>query len=255
MNIFITMVFMGIVLGFIGAGGSGFIIAILVTFFAIPVHTALGTSLLAMVFTALSGSVSHYKQQNLMLRIGIVSGIFGATGALIGSQISPAIPEERLAWLTASMLFLSAFLLALRLFTKVGTYWERKGAQKVPSGMTFWFTALGVGLFTGLLSGIFGIGASSFIQIGLLVFFGLTVQQAAGTTFLIILPLAFVGGFGYYAAGNLDIMLFVKVAFGTIIGAYIGAKFTNKIHPLILKTALVSTPMIGGILLIVGVGK
>src|SRR5699024_12072632 len=105
---------------------------------------------------------------------------------------------------------------ALRLFTKVGTYWERKGAQKVPSGMTFWFTALGVGLFTGLLSGIFGIGASSFIQIGLLVFFGLTVQQAAGTTFLIIFLLAFVGGIGYYAAGNFVIILYLKVSISII---------------------------------------
>lgn len=252
MGIFVTMVFMGIILGFIGAGGSGFIIAILVTFFAVPVHTALGTSLLAMVFTALSGSVSHFRQKNLFLPVGIASGIFGAAGAFLGSQISPAIPEERLAWLTASMLFLSALLLALRLFTTIGMYWERKGAQKVPVGMKFWMTAFGVGLSTGLLSGLFGIGSSSFIQIGLLVFFGLTVQQAAGTTFLIVLPLAFVGGIGYYSAGNLDLLLFVKVAFGTVIGAYIGAKFTNRLHPMILKVALVIVPMIGGIMLIFG---
>src|SRR5699024_9818564 len=112
--------------------------------------------------------------------------------------------------------------------------------------------AFGVGLSTGLLSGLFGIGSSSFIQIGLLVFFGLPVQQAAGTTFLIVLPLAFVGGIGYYSAGNLDLLLFVKVAFGTVIGAYIGAKFTNRLHPVILKVALVIVPMIGGIMFIFG---
>ena len=46
-----TMFLMGIVLGFTGTGGSGFIIALLVVAFGIPIHTALGVSLASMVFS------------------------------------------------------------------------------------------------------------------------------------------------------------------------------------------------------------
>ena len=53
MAIIITMLVMGILLGFVGAGGAGFIIAILTLVFHIPIHVALATSLTAMAFTTL----------------------------------------------------------------------------------------------------------------------------------------------------------------------------------------------------------
>ena len=48
--IIITMLVMGILLGFVGAGGAGFIIAILTLVFHIPIHVALATSLTTMAF-------------------------------------------------------------------------------------------------------------------------------------------------------------------------------------------------------------
>lgn len=252
MLVFIIMLAMGLLLGFVGAGGSGSIIAILTVVFGIPVHTALGTSLSAMVFTSISGAYSHYREANVIVRAGLATGLFGAAGAFVGSRIAYLVPGTELTWLTASMLFLSGLLLWLRLFTRIGELWLKAGAQELPTGARFWLSAIGVGLVTGLLSGLFGIGASPFIQIGLLVFFGLTVQQSAGTTLLVILPIALVGGFGYYTTGNLDIPLFIKVVAGTIIGSYIGAKFTTRIHPMVLKTTLTAVPIAGGLLLLFG---
>lgn len=76
-----TMLVIGLLLGFVGAGGSGFIIAILTEVFGIPIHTALGTSLAAMVFTSLSGTLSHLRERNTMVKIGLATGLFGAVGA------------------------------------------------------------------------------------------------------------------------------------------------------------------------------
>lgn len=56
MYIILTMLLLGILLGFVGAGGAGFVIALLTLIFDIPIHTALGTSLAAMAFTTLSGA-------------------------------------------------------------------------------------------------------------------------------------------------------------------------------------------------------
>ncbi len=55
MLIILVMFLLGIILGFIGAGGAGFVIALLTLLFHIPIHTALGTSLAGMAFTSLSG--------------------------------------------------------------------------------------------------------------------------------------------------------------------------------------------------------
>lgn len=86
--IIITMLVMGILLGFVGAGGAGFIIAILTLVFHIPIHVALATSLTAMAFTTLSGVISHYREGNVVLTIGGIVGGCGALGSYIGSKIA-----------------------------------------------------------------------------------------------------------------------------------------------------------------------
>jgi uncharacterized membrane protein YfcA len=57
MLLFVTMILIGILIGFTGAGGAGTVIAVLTAIFGIPVHTALGTSLASMIFTSLSGTL------------------------------------------------------------------------------------------------------------------------------------------------------------------------------------------------------
>jgi uncharacterized membrane protein YfcA len=252
MAIFLTMLITGVLLGFIGAGGAGTIIAILTVFFGIPLHTALGTSLSAMVFTSLSGAWSHFRENNVALRAGLATGLFAAMGAFLGARIAQWVPSDVLAWLTASMMFISSILLWVRLFTRFGQLWAKTGGQQGPAGVTFLIAALGVGIVTGILSGLLGIGASPFIQIGLLIFFGLSVQRSVGTTLLIVVPMAMLGGFGYYTAGNLDPALLAKVVAGTMVGSYIGAKLTSRANPAILKTALIAVPTVSGLILVFG---
>ncbi|MGB8462617.1 MAG: sulfite exporter TauE/SafE family protein, partial [Priestia megaterium] len=113
-SIVLTMLAVGLILGFVGAGGSGFIISILTLLYGVSVHVALATALTAMIFSSLSGAVSHYREGNVSLKSGISVGILGALGAWIGSNLSSFIPEGELKWLTAGMLLLSGVLLWLR---------------------------------------------------------------------------------------------------------------------------------------------
>ncbi|WP_175638022.1 sulfite exporter TauE/SafE family protein [Metabacillus schmidteae] len=249
MIITLTMFLMGILLGFIGAGGSGFIIALLTVVFGVPIHTALGTSLAAMVFTTLSGAYSHFRQGNIDVKTGITVGIFGAIMSFLGSKIAVWIPVNSLHWLTAGMLFLSAVMLLIRLFL-VGRLKETNKRENKFSG-SFLVSAAFVGIVTGLFSGTFGIGSAPFIQLGLLVVIGLSVQKSVGTTMLVILPIAIAGGIGYYFEGYFDVLLFIQVLAGTMIGSYIGAKFTNKVPLPILKSAMVFTPIMAGVILLI----
>jgi len=252
MLIVLVMFMLGLVLGFVGAGGAGVVIAILTVVFQIPIHTALGTSLSAMVFTTMSGAYSHFREGNVVMKNGLAVGVFGAIGAFIGAYIAAMMPEHLLKWMTACMLFLSAILLWL----KVTFYSEEVllpgGNKPMLVGLKFWLTACGLGIVTGVLSGTFGIGATPFIQIGLLVLFSMTIYQSAGTTMLVILPIALLGGLGYMIGGYLDITLLLKVTIGLMTGAYMGAKFTKRLPPAVLKTAMVLVPILGGLMLACG---
>lgn len=249
-EIIATMLVVGLLLGFVGAGGSGFIISILVLF-GIPIHIALGTALVAMIFSSLSGAVSHYREGNVSLKQGIIIGIFGAIGAWFSSKFSVYIPASELKFMTAGMLYLSGIVLWLRMFIVSRKQSIDDESTAHVTGIRFFVSACGIGLVTGALSGLFGIGSTPFIQIGLMAILGMSVRKSAGTTMLVIILIAIAGGTGYYHLGYLNLQLLAEVVFGTMLGSYIGAKFTKRVPARILKTAMVLFPMIGGSLLLI----
>jgi hypothetical protein len=84
-----------------------------------------------------------------------------------------------------------------------------------------------------------------------MVVLGLSVQESVGTTMLVILPIAFAGGSCYYFEGYFNVLLLGQVLAGTMIGSYIGAKFTNNVLQPILKSAMVLTPIMAGAILLI----
>ena len=248
-QIILTMFVVGMLLGFIGAGGSGFIISILTTIFGFPIHTSLGTALAAMIFSSISGTASHYRENNIILKVGLATGISGAAGAWISSNFSTFVPVNDLKWMTSGMLYLSALILWIRMIiiSKRGSSMD---FDNVPDGMKFWIYCFGIGIVCGAISGIFGIGSASFIQIGLLFIMGMSVRKSAGTTMLVIIPIALAGGAGYYHLGYLDIKLLIEVVAGTMAGSYIGAKFTKRVPEPLLKFAMVMVPITAATILL-----
>lgn len=233
----------GYLLGFVGAGGAGFIIAILTLVFQIPIHVALATSLTAMAFTTLSGVVSHYREGNVALIIGGIVGGFGAIGSYIGSKFGSLIPAHLLHWFTAGMLFLSAIFMFIKLIMFQNK--EKSSLYKHKEfSVNYLLKCVCLGLVTGMMAGSFGIGSAPFIQLGLMVLLGLTIQQSVGTTMLVILPIAIGGGIGYSSEGYLDYILLLQVLIGTMLGAYIGAKFTNYAPRTLLRFSMIMTPVL-----------
>lgn len=244
-QIIIVMFFVGILLGFIGAGGSGFVIAILTAGFGYPIHIAMGTALAAMMFSSFSGAVSQIREKNTDVLTGVIVGITGAIAAWYGTRIAIVSADYVLTWATASMLTLSSITLFFQLVLH-----SKPVVQLNKRSFRYIISAIGVGLATGFLSGTFGIGSTPFIQVGLILFLGLSIQVSAGTTMFIILPIAAAGGWGYFTAGILDLKLLLFILIGMMTGSYIGAKFTKRAPQKLLKIGMIITPLIAAGLLL-----
>ena len=116
--IFLAMILLGCLLGFAGAGGAGLTITLLSVGFGVPIHTALGVALAAMSFTMLSGAVSHFREGDVLLRLGLTTGGAGMLGAFAGARVSDALPGDILSKMTAALMLASSVLLYFILFRK-----------------------------------------------------------------------------------------------------------------------------------------
>jgi hypothetical protein len=102
-----------------------------------------------------------------------------------------------------------------------------------------------LGLAAGALSGMIGIGGGVIIVPALVLLFGLSQQQAQGTTLaMLIPPVGVLAAYAYYRQGlvNLEIAGFICVGFffGSFLGARIATGLSNATLEKIFGVALLA---------------
>lgn len=240
----------GVLIGFIGAGGAGVMVTILTLVFDLPIHTAVGTALAAMLFTTISGSISHYREGNVVIGPGIVIGVGGMTGAVLGADLSQSIPEHILQPAAGAALWFLAFLVWLRMrlrnYIKAHPEGEeyRLSAPQLASGA-------GAGVLGGIASSFFGVGMAPFVQLALMTVMRLPLIQALGTTMLSLAFISLTGSLALASHGDVSLIHTVGVTIGMTAGSYVGAKFTRRAPINVLRFAVVATPFVAGTMLIV----
>jgi uncharacterized membrane protein YfcA len=108
----------------------------------------------------------------------------------------------------------------------------------------------GVGVLGGMASAFFGVGMAPFVQIGMLTVMRLSLIKSVGTTMLALTFISLSGSLALARHGDVSPIHLVGVMIGMTTGSYVGAKFTRRAPPALLRTAIVATPFIGGIPLI-----
>lgn len=93
-----------------------------------------------------------------------------------------------------------------------------------------------LGVVAGVLSGMFGIGGGVVIVPMLTTFFGLTLQQAVGTSLTaLLMPVGIFAVITYYRAGKLRIPVAALVGAGLLFGAWAGAQIALQLPTSILR--------------------
>lgn len=99
-------------------------------------------------------------------------------------------------------------------------------------------TFVAIGLVAGILSGIFGIGGGIII-VPLLVFVAKFSQKmATGTSIAVfVLPVAILGAYAHYRAGNVNLKASLLIAAGLFLGSFLGAQVSLGMNDTVLKRA------------------
>ncbi|HET6994364.1 MAG TPA: sulfite exporter TauE/SafE family protein [Chitinophagaceae bacterium] len=109
----------GIVTGFLGAGGGFLIIPSLVLFLKLPMKTAVGTSLFIIAINSLLGFLFSLKQFEYNWTLLIIFTVLAIAGIFIGSKLAEKIPGTSLrkgfGWF---VLVMAVYILIKELFLK-----------------------------------------------------------------------------------------------------------------------------------------
>jgi hypothetical protein len=87
----------GFIAGFVGAGGGVMILLILTLVLRYKIHVAVGTSVLIMAFTALSGAVSHALYAPIPWDLLAFAVVGGAVGSKMAATFANNVSEEKLS--------------------------------------------------------------------------------------------------------------------------------------------------------------
>jgi len=222
----------GMLGGIIGTGGCSVMLPILHFWLGYPAPIAIGTTLFAVIFTAISGGYGHLVRKNLDKKAFLWLGGFGILGVILGSWLFNLLTSHiALFGLILGFVFL---LPAIRM-TYEGIMHGKKPQNE---GNVIPGSKAGKGIFgfiIGILTGIVGVGGGYALVPGLIYMFGAPVYLTMGTSLATMIPLAIVGGGIKLAQGFVAIGAGLLLATGTIVGAQFGAIVIKKFKPTTLK--------------------
>lgn len=104
----------GFLSGTIGIGGGALFVPTMTVGIGLPQAIAQGTSLVAIVPTALVSSVTHFREHNVLRGPAMWMGGGGVVGAILGALIAVEVPGSILARVWGGFLLFTAYRLAVQ---------------------------------------------------------------------------------------------------------------------------------------------
>jgi len=221
--------FIGILASMTGVGGGVFIVPILTFFYDFRVNSATGTSLTAIIFTAIASTINYARQKRIYYKTGLLLAVTAAPGAYLGGWIAKITQEQLLGLIFGVFLILVATRMIVSLARRKEadkTLPAKTDAELVRSGKII-IIGVALGFFGGFASGLLGIGGGTLIVPIMAFALGMPIHLATATSMFTMIFTATSGVAEYYQAGLVNFPIALLFAAGTVVGAQVGA-FTSK---------------------------
>jgi uncharacterized membrane protein YfcA len=222
----------GVLGGLIGTGGCSLMLPVIHFWMGYPAPIAVGTTLFAVIFTAISGGYGHLVRRNLDVKAVLWLGGVGILGVILGSWL--------FTLLAARSALLGLILGLIFLWPAIRMIWEGIAQRKMPQREgniipgPVWGWAV-FGFIVGIATGVAGVGGGYALVPGLIYLFGAPVYITMGTSLATMIPLAVVGGGIKLFQGFVDVGAGLLLAIGTIVGAQVGSAIIKRFKPSTLK--------------------
>ncbi len=214
--------------------GGGSVYSPMLILLAYTVLISSSTSLVLNLITSVSAGYVFYRNGMIDMKASFmfVPGI--VVGAFAGGLLSKSVNTSLLLWLFV-------FFLIVVGAKMVYSYWEKANVvEKRPTNLSTARYALIVvfSLVVGVISGLLGVGGGILIVPFMTNVLKYPTKSAAGSSHLIISFSALAGILGHAASHRLDYPLIAATGIAVLIGGNLGARFSLRVKPRMIKAGL-----------------
>jgi len=218
----------GVMSGLFGIGGGIIMVPTLIAFFGMDMLDANAASLAAMLLpVGIFGVINYYKAGYLNIKesLWISLGLFG--GSFFGAELAVSVNENILSKLYA------AFLLYVAVsYLNIPSLFSRKKNKIAPVHVIAYETInrtvlmfVLLGIFAGVIAGMFGKGGGLIIVPVLIKFFRYDAKAATATSLAALqLPVGLPSVVVYANDGHLNFLFAGLMAIGIVVGVFFGSK-------------------------------
>lgn len=212
----------GFMSGLFGVGGGTVIVPLLVLLAAFGQKLASGTSGASIIVTAAVGVISYAAHGQVDWLAALLLAAGGVIGAPIGAQLLHRLSEAFLRWFFVGFLVVVMISLFFIIPDRDAT---------VPMNVWIGIALVGVGIVTGVLSGLIGVGGGIIVVPVLILLFGSSDLVAKGTSLLMMIPTTMSGAWRNGKNDNIDWAAAGCIAVATCLTTPLGAIVAGAVDP------------------------
>lgn len=182
-------------------------------------HQAHGTSLVAIMFTGLTGAIAYGLERSVDVVAAFLLACTSILTARLGAKFTAVLPDWKLKRSFGAFLLFVAFLLSLKPYLPQFHFSTTLFGKATILLIT--------GAFTGFLSGMMGVGGGLIMVPVMVLVVGLNQHTAQGTSLLVMVPTGAVGAWTHWKLGHVSWEIVAGLIVGVLLGTPLGAKFAH----------------------------
>jgi hypothetical protein len=239
----------------LGLGGGIIVIPVLTLIFKIPIHYAIGASIVSVIATSSGAAAAYVRERMTNLRVAMLLEIATTAGALTGAFVAGRLHGRWLFIIFGLILAYSAIAMLrkrrdlatqdvpaspladrLRLH---GSYFDHFVEREIGYRVTHVPLGFALMYVAGMVSGLLGIGSGSLKVPAMDLAMRLPIKVSTATSNFMIGVTAAASAGVYFSRGYIDPFIAAPVAAGVLAGAVLGSHLLGRLRSQLIRAVFV----------------